>query len=246
MAILSEILRFILPPTKTRAAEFLNLRQHIAKTYNIRDQYFGYVIPFQGTGLPVRDHEMCWVIQWPSPTLPQRTTESHTQLNNLLSTTASSTSAHKARSLLFPFPSSSLPEVTKALTSPVCEFAIINLSSTAPKVDISFNRSMEKTFTDCYFAEGFKGGAWAYAVNTNDTDGTIVTDAEGMEGEVEEVELLKLEERRLACYYLGWESVELHHKYSQTALFAEEIDKLAPHFGPGTGAWYVKFEKHVE
>jgi hypothetical protein len=35
-----------------------------------------------------------------------------------------------------------------------------------------------------------------------------------------------------------------HHAYARTALFAEEIDKLAPHFGPGTGAWYVRFERH--
>lgn len=59
---------------------------------------------------------------------------------------------------------------------------------------------MNKTYTDCYRAEGFVGGEWAYATNTNGTDGVLV--------DLESPELPETE-RRLACYYLGWESVSV-------------------------------------
>ena len=36
---------------------------------------------------------------------------------------------------------------------------------------------------------------------------------------------------------------QMHHAYQQTELYDEEIDKLEPYFGPGTGAFYVTFEK---
>jgi hypothetical protein len=61
---------------------------------------------------------------------------------------------------------------------------------------------MNKTFTDCYLAEGFRGGGWSYALNTNDTDGTVADTP----AEIAEV---GAEKRRLACYYLGWESIEV-------------------------------------
>ncbi len=63
MAIVSEILRFILPASKTKSFEFLKLRQHIANSHGIQDQYFGYVFPVQGAGLPARENEMCWVVR---------------------------------------------------------------------------------------------------------------------------------------------------------------------------------------
>jgi hypothetical protein len=63
---------------------------------------------------------------------------------------------------------------------------------------------MHKTFTDCYFAKGFKGGGWGYSLNSNNADGVL------LEGEEEDGERpLQGEERRLAYYYLGWESVEV-------------------------------------
>ena len=67
MAIFSEILRFILSPTKTKGSKFLRLRQHIATPHGIQDQYIGYVVPVQGAGLPVGENEMCWVIRKPLP-----------------------------------------------------------------------------------------------------------------------------------------------------------------------------------
>jgi len=91
---------------------------------------------------------------------------------------------------------------------------------------------MHKTFTDCYLADGFTGGEWAYAINTNDAEG------------IDEEFILDKKERRLAYYVLGWESLQKHHEYAETDLFAEEIDKLKPYFGKGTGAFYVKFNEH--
>ena len=37
---------------------------------------------------------------------------------------------------------------------------------------------------------------------------------------------------------------QLHQDGVQTPEFAEEIDKLMPHFGPGSGAWYSMLRKH--
>ncbi|KIW70702.1 hypothetical protein PV04_02947 [Phialophora macrospora] len=242
MATISQIVRFVLPPSKTKASEFLKLRQHLAKSNGIRDQFFGYIIPVEGAGLRVRDDEMCWVIQWAQTSYSSVTASSQlkSQLHDLVSPNdTEATDATEARSLVFSFPDNEVPELDKALTAPISEFAIINLSPTTPKSDISFSHSMNKTFTDCYLAEGFRGGGWSYALNTNDTNGTVAATP----AEAEEV-LLEAEKRRLACYYLGWESIEHHHAYARTALFAEEVDKLAPHFAPGTGAWYVRFERH--
>ena len=60
--------------------------------------------------------------------------------------------------------------------------------------------SMHKTYTDCYQMQGFVGGDWGYAVNTNSTGGGDVDLVEGR---------LQGEQRRLAIYFLGWESVEV-------------------------------------
>jgi hypothetical protein len=80
--------------------------------------------------------------------------------------------------------------------------AIINLKPNAPLSDHRLHHSMHKTFTDCYYAPGFVGGGWEVAVNTNQSDG-VRLDASKM------VHQVGLENRRLACYYLGWESIEV-------------------------------------
>ena len=49
--------------------------------------------------------------------------------------------------------------------------------------------------------DGFVGGNWAYAVNTNDTNGDSVDE--------ERNQWIEENERRLACYYLGWESIKV-------------------------------------
>lgn len=60
--------------------------------------------------------------------------------------------------------------------------------------------------------EGFTGGEWAYATNTNDTSGVLIDSVED--------QLLKEKERRLACYYLGWESIKVRRRFrsSQEAI----------------------------
>lgn len=143
------------------------------------------------------------------------------------------------KSLLFEFDKESqISELRKALEAPICEFvrrlwcclppsshpvysqalngcfdwnsltktlqsqAIINLSPSAPRSNTDFQQSMHKTYTDCYRMRGFVGGNWAYAINTNDTSGTVLTDGTGNR-QLSEIE------RKLACYYLGWQSVEV-------------------------------------
>jgi hypothetical protein len=63
---------------------------------------------------------------------------------------------------------------------------------------------MDKTFTDCYFAQGFTGGGWSYALNSNIADGEILG-----RGENEVSSTLSEPERRLAYYCIGWETVEV-------------------------------------
>jgi hypothetical protein len=49
---------------------------------------------------------------------------------------------------------------------------------------------------------GFIGGNWAYAVNTNDTSGVLIESTRSR--------WLQEKEKRLACYYLGWESIKVY------------------------------------
>lgn len=63
---------------------------------------------------------------------------------------------------------------------------------------------MHKTFTDCYFAPGFTGGGWAYALNSNDADGEVISAAKN-----DVPTVLGETERRLAYYCIGWETIEV-------------------------------------
>lgn len=58
---------------------------------------------------------------------------------------------------------------------------------------------MGKTFTDCYFAPGFAGGAWGYSLRCNDSKGV------GFGSNYEREPKKEL----LAYYYLGWETLEV-------------------------------------
>jgi hypothetical protein len=49
--------------------------------------------------------------------------------------------------------------------------------------------------------DGFIGGHWAYALNGNHTNGVLVDQVEG--------QWVEEEGRRLAYYYLGWESIKV-------------------------------------
>ena len=66
---------------------------------------------------------------------------------------------------------------------------------------------MHKTYTDCYRMKGFVGGEWAYALNTNDTNGALTDEARE--------KWINEKERSLACYYLGWESIEVSNPFSK-------------------------------
>lgn len=79
--------------------------------------------------------------------------------------------------------------------------AIINLTSEAPRFKPEFEQSMHKTFTDVYFAKGFTGGGWSYAINSNDAEGVDVESEGGQLGQLEETE------RKLAYYVIGWDSI---------------------------------------
>ncbi|PMD53487.1 uncharacterized protein K444DRAFT_700620 [Hyaloscypha bicolor E] len=212
---LSEIIRFVLPSHCN--ADFVKLRQYLSLHGGVKTQYFGAMVAPANAALPIKNHEMCWVIRT-------------AQLNAL-------TEVQDAKSLLFHFQEGQISNLTKALEAEICEFAIINLLSNAPKANTDFKDSMHKTYTDCYRMDGFVGGDWGYALNTNDTNGMLVDEASNQR--VEE------KERRLACYYLGWESIDAHQAASKTDIFDEEMVKLAPWIGEGSGAWYVKFEKHA-
>ena len=80
--------------------------------------------------------------------------------------------------------------------------AIIKFSPGGPLQNADFKQSMHKTYADCYFAKGFSGGNWAYAMNANDVD-------ELLSGAADE-KVIPEGERRLAVYPLRWESAEIY------------------------------------
>lgn len=62
MAIISEILRFILPPSSTKASAFQALRRQVGERGSVKTQYFGYVLPNEGFPRPKKKDQMCWYI----------------------------------------------------------------------------------------------------------------------------------------------------------------------------------------
>ncbi|KPM39258.1 hypothetical protein AK830_g7323 [Neonectria ditissima] len=222
---LSQIIRFTLsPPLTISTTEFLNLRRTVASA-GATAQYYGYTVPTKSSPLPRKRHEICWTIQWPDVCDRSSVVSGLDRI-----------ATGDQTSVLVEFADSQLTELTKGLEALVCEFACIRLSDSAPLSDASLQKSMQKTYTDTYKIRGFTGGQWAYACNSNETSGV-------RPGAASEQQLPKLEQR-FAIYLLGWDSIELHEDATKTPEFAEEISKLAPYFGPGTGAWYVCFRKH--
>ncbi|KAH7160437.1 hypothetical protein B0J13DRAFT_541119 [Dactylonectria estremocensis] len=222
---LSQIIRFTLPPYLTISAlEFLKLRQKVAAAGAVA-QYYGYTLPTRKSPLPKKRHEICWAIHWPD------LCDRRAVMTDLRSITTGDET-----SLLFKFTDTQLPELEKGLEAPICEFACIRLADDAPLSDTALQRSMIKTYTDTYKMLGFTGGNWGYSMNANESAGVPLRPAS--EDPISEGE------RRLGVYFLGWESIELHQDATETSAFAEEIDKLMPYFGNGTGAWYVSFKKY--
>ncbi len=69
---------------------------------------------------------------------------------------------------------------------------------------------MHKTFTDTYNAQGFTGGGWGYALNSNDASGDEIRSTEAP--------WLEEKDRRLAYYFLGWDSIAVCADLSVAAL----------------------------
>jgi len=226
----SEIIRFTLP--SITSAAFQDLRRRVA-SQGVENQYFGYVLANEGFPLPQKKNQLCWVIQWPENVDMRTSPAFRSQLNEIAE-------GGDVSSLLFEFNDSCLDELARGLEAPVCEFAVIRLAPNTPRSDPGFQHSMNKTFTDCYkMVPGFTGGGWAYALNSNDPAG-VKADAPEVGQQV-----VKKGDEMLAYYYLGWPSVKVHDAWAATPIFDEEIDKLKPWFGEGTGAYYVTFTKHV-
>ncbi|KAE8552186.1 hypothetical protein EYB25_006080 [Talaromyces marneffei] len=141
-----------------------------------------------------------------------------------------------ATTMLYDFEDSQLEQLTRGIEAPICEFAFIRLSPNAPLTDPALRASLHKTYTDCYKIQGFVGGQWTYCLNANQPEGVALSDGNPL--------LLNQDNRRLALYFLGWESIELHQHACLTPLFAEEIDKLQPWFYNGSGAWYNSFRRY--
>ncbi|KAH6871319.1 hypothetical protein B0T10DRAFT_533574 [Thelonectria olida] len=184
---------FALPPPLTISApEFRKLRQ-AASVAGASAQYYGYTIPTPSAELPKNKK-----YNIPGPLVGLATEE--------------------PLSLTFEFPDAQFADFVKALEAPVCEFACIRLSDSAPLSDSALQASMHKTYADTYKIERFAGVYWAYATNTNDSSGeplSVTTDKSIPEGQ-----------RRLRH----------HQKATETKEFAEELTKLMPYFSPGTGA----------
>jgi hypothetical protein len=70
---------------------------------------------------------------------------------------------------------------------------------------------MHKTYVDTYQIQGFTGGYWAYAINTNETA--------GVSGLAPSEENVPKAHRRLGVYYLGWESIEVRSTLYQQMAF---------------------------
>jgi hypothetical protein len=58
---LSEIIRFVLPSHCN--ADFVKLRQYVSLHGGVKTQYFGAMIAPANAALPIKNHEMCWVIR---------------------------------------------------------------------------------------------------------------------------------------------------------------------------------------
>ncbi|RSL69358.1 hypothetical protein CEP53_002244 [Fusarium sp. AF-6] len=224
---LLQILSFTLPTSTTISSPaFLSLRKAVA-TAGVKLQYFGYSVEARVAPLPKKRHEISWIIQWPDNLdLSQRPT---------LKETFDELSQNSATSFLVEVPRDDPADLLMALKAPICEVVARRMKQEAPIYIPPLKTSMHKTFTDCYQMQGFVGGDWGYAANTNSTGGGDVGLVQGR---------LQDEHRRLAIYFFGWESVELHQDAGHTAIFAEEMDKLRPWMEKESGAWYVTLKKH--
>ncbi|KAJ7106667.1 hypothetical protein C8R44DRAFT_885937 [Mycena epipterygia] len=180
--IVSEILEITVNPSfRFDSAEFVQVRKAVVEC-GVKEQYYGICTDTLNT--------LLWVIQWPADKGPLEAGEFRKCVKAL------DINGEPVSSCL-PFDHESLPKA--ALTAPVCQLCFLHVNSTVDKATLA--HSLNKTFTDCYFADGFTGGYWSTASN----------------------------DKKLNYYYLGWENRKVHAEFSKTELFAEEMEKLMPH-----------------
>ncbi|KAI0089387.1 hypothetical protein BDY19DRAFT_942174 [Irpex rosettiformis] len=182
------------------APTFSTLRQAVAREGGVKEQYFGMTDDGKD--------ELVWVLNWPGSTVPPEFEDASNELRAKINALDVNS---KPESWFVPFRFAE--EVRPALTAPVCEFAFLVLNDINDKPKLA--HSLHKTFTDCYFADGFTGGNWGSAINNG----------------------------RVCLYILGWKSREHHATFARSDLFALEIDRLTPHCGPGSGGWFTKLTK---
>ncbi|KAJ7439755.1 hypothetical protein FB451DRAFT_1377795 [Mycena latifolia] len=195
--IVSELVKLTVKPGFTPAApEFAQLRQ-AAAAYGAKEQYYGTCTDAPDT--------LFWIIQWPASGGPL-------QAPDFRKAVAALDAQGDPASCYLPFAHESLPR--PALTAPVCQLCFLHVNRTADRGALA--QSLNKTFTDCYFADGFMGGHWSTGSNDD----------------------------RLNYYYLGWKSREFHDEFAKTELFAEELDKLMPHID-SFGTNYIKMTQQL-
>ncbi|KAJ6555566.1 hypothetical protein DFH09DRAFT_1262406 [Mycena vulgaris] len=195
--IVSEIVKFTVKPGFTLdSPEFAQLRKTAVES-GVKEQYYGTCTDTANT--------LLWVIQWPAAKGPLEAQEFR-KCVKALDANGEPTSSY------LPFAHDSLPRA--ALTAPVCQLCFLHVNSTVDKRSLA--HSLNKTFTDCYFADGFTGGHWSTATNDD----------------------------RLNYYYLGWDDREVHAAFSKTELFAVEMNNLMPHMD-GFGTHFMKMKQQL-
>ncbi|KAL4263912.1 Berberine/berberine-like domain-containing protein [Pleurotus pulmonarius] len=195
--VISELLKFTVAPSfRLASASFASLRRTVAAN-GAKEQYYGADMNTSSI--------LLWVIQWHADKGPFESPEFRNAVKAL-------DVNETPQRWFLPFAHDSLPR--PALTAPVCELCFLHVGKTADKASLA--HSLNKTFTDCYYADGFTGGHWSAATNDDNMN----------------------------YYYLGWESRAHHAAYSKTDLFALEVDKLMPHMDAG-GANFVKLTQEL-
>ncbi|KAJ7599452.1 hypothetical protein C8J56DRAFT_916744 [Mycena floridula] len=176
--------------------DFLKLRK-AASECGVKEQYYGICDDSATT--------LLWVIQWPADKGPLESVEFRKVVKAL-------DVKGEPVSHYIPFAHESLPRA--ALNAPLCQLCFLHVNSTADKQSLAY--SLNKTFTDCYFADGFAGGNWGTATNDD----------------------------RMNYYYLGWETRDHHTAFSKTELCALELNNLMPHMDGG-GTNFTKMTQQL-
>lgn len=155
-----------------------------------------------------RSNMLSWVIEWPASIKdPLAYSGPDPNKFNFRETVRALDTNGKPTSWLLPFESADV--IRPALVAPVTEFCDLILKPEVDRTTPDVAKSLHKTFTDCYDAPdgGFTGGYWSVEARND----------------------------RQNIYILGWDSRELHAKYSKTPLFDLELEKLAPFVASGEG-----------